>query len=450
MGKFSFNKDYAKRASMHRDPEQHKKRGENLIARKKQIFAKNKAPEETKQNTVQQTTAEEIRMTPPAAAAMSDKEIGEKLQQLTAAFRATNGPEEENALRAFAEEHHLNLRVEAAVSKTDKSVIARMVFNGGVEKPFGGYSARFADLANYPYKYAANPGKAEDYDLSGSTLWQAMKEEPRLAEMEGKMKEALAKAGVPKEILPEMNINDFKYLMFNHCAAQKGLGFAKLFQARDENGNPLTRKDRNGKDVPVCTSAKQENVKRFISENPQFKDMMMKMPGADKDYVDALVQKMAKEGLTDMTKELEKHPEWANQPAIDVHHVINIKDCRLFEAEGKSYADVNGYDNMCFVSNGTLFDAVNRARGQDYNNDKTASVHGSIHSADMVFKDRGNEGEVKRTMVRLEPQPGVRCMLGFGDDMIIVDGRGQRQKENDRTSQTANMFQQYNTGARSA
>ena len=117
---------------------------------------------------------------------------------------------------------------------------------------------------------------------------------------------ALAKAGVPKEILPEMNINDFKYLMFNHCAAQKGLGFAKLFQARDENGNPLTRKDRNGKDVPVCTSAKQENVKRFISENPQFKDMMMKMPGADKDYVDALVQKMAKEGLTDMTKELEK------------------------------------------------------------------------------------------------------------------------------------------------
>ena len=38
MGKFSFDKDFAKRVSMHRDPEQHKKRGDNLNARKKQIF----------------------------------------------------------------------------------------------------------------------------------------------------------------------------------------------------------------------------------------------------------------------------------------------------------------------------------------------------------------------------------------------------------------------------
>ena len=35
MGKFSFDKDFAKRVSMHRDPEQHKKRGDNLNARKK-------------------------------------------------------------------------------------------------------------------------------------------------------------------------------------------------------------------------------------------------------------------------------------------------------------------------------------------------------------------------------------------------------------------------------
>lgn len=89
-----------------------------------------------------------------------------------------------------------------------------------------------------------------------------------------------------------------------------------------------------------------------------------------------------------MSKELERHPEWANQPAIDVHHIINIKDCRLFEAEGKSYADVNAYENMCIVSNGTLFDAVNRAHGLSDANDKAASVHGSIHSADMVFKDK--------------------------------------------------------------
>lgn len=439
MGKFSFDKDFAKRVSMHRDPEQHKKRGDNLNARKKQIFNQNKTTEEKAKTAA----AEENKAAANAASVLSDKEIGEELNRLTAAFRATNGEKEEGELRAFAALHHLNLRVGTAVSKTDKSVIARMVFNGGVEKPMGNYSPKFADIANYPYKYAGTPGKAEDYDLESSTVWQAMKEEPRLAEMQDKLKAALAKAGVPKEILPEMNINDFEYLMFNHCAAQKGLGFAKLFQARDENGNPLTYKDRSGKEVPVCTSAKQENVKRFIKENPQFKDMMLKMPGIDKAYVEALVNKMSQSGLTDMSKELERHPEWANQPAIDVHHIINIKDCRLFEAEGKSYADVNAYENMCIVSNGTLFDAVNRAHGLSDANDKAASVHGSIHSADMVFKDKDSNGDVRRTMVRLEPQPGVRCMLGFGEDMMIIENVKDGQS-NDRRQEAEKDEKQPN------
>ena len=434
---FPFDRDYAKRVSMHRDPEQHKKRGVNLSTRKKQILTKNKTTEE---NQKKEVVEEKVVVEAPV---LSDKEIGEELNRLTAAFRATNGEKEEGELRAFAALHHLNLRVGTAVSKTDKSVIARMVFNGGVEKPMGNYSPKFSDIANYPYKYAGTPGKAEDYDLESSTVWQAMKEEPRLAEMQDKLKAALAKAGVPKEILPEMNINDFKYLMFNHCAAQKGLGFAKLFQARDENGNPLTYKDRSGKEVPVCTSAKQENVKRFIKENPQFKDMMLKMPGIDKAYVEALVNKMSQSGLTDMSKELERHPEWAHQPAIDVHHIINIKDCRLFEAEGKSYADVNAYENMCIVSNGTLFDAVNRAHGLSDANDKAASVHGSIHSADMVFKDKDSNGDVRRTMVRLEPQPGVRCMLGFGEDMMIIENAKDGQS-NDRRQEAEKDEKQPN------
>lgn len=434
---FPFDRDYAKRVSMHRDPEQHKKRGVNLSTRKKQILTKNKTTEE---NQKKEVVEEKVVVEAPV---LSDKEIGEELNRLTAAFRATNGEKEEGELRAFAALHHLNLRVGTAVSKTDKSVIARMVFNGGVEKPMGNYSPKFSDIANYPYKYAGTPGKAEDYDLESSTVWQAMKEEPRLAEMQDKLKAALAKAGVPKEILPEMNINDFKYLMFNHCAAQKGLGFAKLFQARDENGNPLTYKDRSGKEVPVCTSAKQENVKRFIKENPQFKDMMLKMPGIDKAYVEALVNKMSQSGLTDMSKELERHPEWAHQPAIDVHHIINIKDCRLFEAEGKSYADVNAYENMCIVSNGTLFDAVNRAHGLSDANDKAASVHGSIHSADMVFKDKDSNGDVRRTMVRLEPQPGVRCMLGFGEDMMIIENLKNGQS-NDRRQEAEKDEKQPN------
>lgn len=457
MGKFIEGKDYPTRTSMHRDREtMHKNRGNNLQARKKQIFdkaSKNNVQQQPERETSirqqpAQTPASEIKA-PHAAAVASDREVAEKLEQLTAAFRATNGREEEEALRNFAKQYHLNLRVEPAVSKTDKSAIARMVFNGGVERPLGGYSQKFADIANYPYKYAANPGKPEDYDLEHSTVWQAMAEEPRLAEMKDKIKEGLAKAGVPKELLPEMNINDFKYLMFNHCAAQKGMAFAKLFQDKDENGKSLVKRDRNGKETAVCTSAKQENVKRFIKENPQFKDMLMKIPGADKNYVNALVEKMSRDGLTDMTKELERHPEWANQPAIDVHHVINIKDCRLFEEQGKSYTAVNDYDNMCIVSNGTLADAINRARRMGDKNDSNDSVHASIHKGDMVFKDRGEDGETRRTMVRLEPQPGVRCMLGFSEDMMVIDRTRQEERTAAKNAQNIGIMQQYN-GDRSA
>ena len=42
MGKFSFDRDYSKRVSMHRDNEQHKNAAKNLSARKNQIFQKEK------------------------------------------------------------------------------------------------------------------------------------------------------------------------------------------------------------------------------------------------------------------------------------------------------------------------------------------------------------------------------------------------------------------------
>ena len=77
MGKFSFDKDFAKRVSMHRDPEQHKKRGDNLNARKKQIFNQNKTTEEKAKTAA----AEENKAAANAASVLSDKEIGEELDR---------------------------------------------------------------------------------------------------------------------------------------------------------------------------------------------------------------------------------------------------------------------------------------------------------------------------------------------------------------------------------
>ncbi len=126
MGKFSFDRDYSKRVSMHRDNEQHKKRGENLSARKNQIFQKEK--QDTLRAEAEKLATPEIKTPAATVPGLSDEEIIQQLNMLTEAFRATNGREEEKALRDFAAQYHLNLRVEAAVSKTDKSAIARMVF----------------------------------------------------------------------------------------------------------------------------------------------------------------------------------------------------------------------------------------------------------------------------------------------------------------------------------
>ena len=56
--------------------------------------------------------------------------VAEKLEQLTAAFRATNGREEEEALRNFAKQYHLNLRVEPAVSKNAQNIGMMQQYNG--------------------------------------------------------------------------------------------------------------------------------------------------------------------------------------------------------------------------------------------------------------------------------------------------------------------------------
>ena len=60
-------------------------------------------------------------------------------------------------------------------------------------------------------------------------------------------------------------------------------------------------------------------------------------------------------------------PEWSNQPVVDVHHILNIKDASVREAEGKSFASINSYENMCFIVRHPQHNAMH-ALEQDLNN----------------------------------------------------------------------------------
>lgn len=132
MGKFSFDRDYSKRVSMHRDNEQHKNAAKISVPAKIR-FSRKKSKIRSGRK---QKTCNAGDKTPAATVpGLSDEEIIQQLNMLTEAFRATNGREEEKALRDFAAQYHLNLRVEAAVSKTDKSAIARMVLTAASKSP---------------------------------------------------------------------------------------------------------------------------------------------------------------------------------------------------------------------------------------------------------------------------------------------------------------------------
>lgn len=241
----------------------------------KQRFSKNQS---AAQDNISKAKSEEFRA--------GQQQINDELNQLWAKYRASFSQEDETALREFAEKNNLRLSIYPEVAKDERSEIARIAFNGTVERPNGGYSPAYKDIVDNPLKYATVQRSKDEYNLDDSSLWQVMKQFPEFASIENRITAGLAKAGVPPEMLPQMNMNDFRHLLFNHCSAGQSTSFAKIFPQTDENGN-IIRDFRTQK--PLTTSAKQRNTIRFITEHPEFAETMMKLPGARKDYVDELV-----------------------------------------------------------------------------------------------------------------------------------------------------------------
>lgn len=370
--------------------------------------------------------------------------VSKTIHQLVQKFRASYSEDDEAALSTYLQEYNCRLGLYSETEKNVRSEIADIAFSGTVERPFKGYSLNYARIANNPQKYSINPCKNEDYDgYIEKSLWAVMKQLPEFAAIEKRVVSEMAKAGVPPQIVPEMNLTDFKHLLAVHCNVGGGYAFSKIFPKTDDNGEIV--RDNRGK--IVTTSAKQEATIEFIAQNEKsFRALMMQQDHAKKDYVDALVEEM-KKGNTDMSRFLSQHPEWKDQTAINLHHIIAKKDVRLLEKMGLEFKDINLAKNLCVMDCGSvsMMLKTKESKSNEQNTPQEqgkfnklykrvtrllAGTHGEMHNHDTTFHNgqmvRRKFGEPvpeakDKVIMRIEPGAGVVCMIGTGQNSVIID-----------------------------
>ncbi|MBR1648374.1 MAG: hypothetical protein IJ689_02105 [Alphaproteobacteria bacterium] len=358
------------------------------------------------------------------------EEISLEIDRLWSAYRASFSVEDEKKLNSYADKYGIRLATYNEVVKDVRSEVARIAFDGGVDCPRNGFSLAYKLACDNPLKNT--PHTAEQYNLQDSSVWRVMEQFPEFSSIKGRVIQALVDSRIPPEILPSMKINDFKHLMFRHCSIGGAIAHAKIFPQFDGEGK-VVRDLRTQKTLTTC--AKQQNTIRFINEHPEFYDVMMKIPGAREDYVKELVNQM-KKGLTDMTPFLSKHPEWKDQTAINIHHIINIKDVRLLEAKGLPLSYINSYENMCVMGCGTVAQALEH---KITNKGRLQGAHGIMHNNDTTFRNNAvykskwgqYEPPTENSIIaRMEPKPGVCCMLALGDEYTIVDQQRLARAQN--------------------
>lgn len=253
-----------------------------------------------------------------------------------------------------------------------KRRVARMAFNGSIDRPQEyAFSNILREMKNNPLKREkVNPN---DYDLSHSTVWNVFREIPEFVATEENVKKGLSIYGIPPEKLSELKWQDFAFIL-----------------------NEQYRSGYNSSAKVFNESYKARHTKRFIRENEaEFRQGMMSIKGVRKDYVDALVNAM-KKGCTDLTKSHFWKEEWRNQPVIDVHHIVNVKDASVVEDKGKSFSSVNDYSNMCFIVRHPQHNAMH-ALEQDLNNN---------YHEDIFYNRKIDD----KFIYRIQPHEHVKCM----------------------------------------
>lgn len=366
-----------------------------IVSQEQAAIAKRRIEELKRKNTSVYIGQPEVKQ--------SDDECYNEIVQAGKKF--INEPDEKNEqeLARTLEKHNLRLYCYPA-SETSKftkaqSAVARCVFDGVLPPPNSLYPSE--DIVKGCPK---NKGliKPEDYDFKGS-LWEVFKKFPEFAVHESKLREGLAKKGIAPEKLPELKLHDFYYLLEEQLPKPYG-----------ETGSVSFMRG----------SAKARNTKRFIEENEEeFRAGLLAMPGVKKEYVKMLIRAM-KEGKTDLTEykidgKRVWREEWANQPVINVHHIVNIKDSNSID----DWTKVNDYENMCFIVTHPQHDAMHSLE-QD--------LQGHYHND--VFSNR----EIGKGMYyRIQPPEGVRCMLGFHNMIYDRKFLGLAEKEKAEIKQKA-------------
>ena len=268
-----------------------------------------------------------------------------------------------------------------------QNAVARMAFNGVLPPVATLRPSKEIIMGNSELKGKIKP---EDYDFKGSA-WEVFRQIPEFAELEIKLREGLAKKGIGPEILPKLSVHDYCYILDEQLRKYPNQRCVKFMQE----------------------SYKARNTKRFISEyEKEFREGMMAMTGIKADYVETLIRAM-KNGVTDLTKYKEDSQpvwkeEWANQPVINVHHIVNVKDSNAMETDGKKWYNVNDYENMCFIVTYPQHQAMHAL-------EKSAYDAGETFEERKAFKKRIG----KKGYYRIQPPEGVKCMLGF--NMMIYD-----------------------------
>lgn len=309
----------------------------------------------------------------------NDDEIFKEIQIKASNFVRAKGIIEEDELAKTLEKNNLYLySYPHKETSRDKKDVARMAFNGWIDRPNEkDMSSTLRDLKNL--KKPRADMKPDDYDLSHSSVWNVFSQVPEFKEIENKLKKGLSMYGVSQADLPSLNLKDFCFIMNEQFRGNRDS--AKVFQQ----------------------SYKAKHTIKFINENEEeFRTGMLSMPGVKKEYVDTLVGAM-KKGLTDLSSEIDSSgkPKWEGQPVIDVHHIVNIKDASTKEHENKSFADINNYENMCFIVRNPQHDAMHALE-----NDMNGNYREDI------FYNREID---KEFIYRIQPPEGVKCMFGFNN-----------------------------------